>query len=406
MSGLSRTYILPQKADIIFFKENLSIKGDINSFKLTNPIGVNQFQRVPGLEIKYFLNKNAFNFQIDTDVGYFRKGGSFRNNEKESLKRLILKPQISYAFYKKNYLLKTSLSASYLLTNFNGFKESTFLPSLNIKQSLKFYNSKNSKNLIFEPFVYFSISDQKKIFNNLMVDSGIRMFSLNEDPKYGDLFLSFEKDLNVGTKLIFIDKNKNKLQLKIEKLYTSGTKSLFYENKRLDFPDPLSLKIKLFSSKNINYNSSLSIDKEKNFSSYSNSIAINSEKYEIFLNHYLVENIEIFNLSENSLMNKRINSIDLTTTFNFSKNWNGGFKFINDLEKKKNINSVFSINYENEGLIVGLAYMKSIELDWISILENSNFKDYHKDRFRLYFELKGLGSIGRPKEDYLKRRNL
>ena len=94
--------------------------------------------------------------------------------------------------------------------------------------------------------------------------------------------------------------------------------------------------------------------------------------------------------------------MDLTTTFNFSKNWNGGFKFINDLEKKKNINSVFSINYENEGLIVGLAYMKSIELDWISILENSNFKDYHKDRFRLYFELKGLGSIGRPKEDYLK----
>ena len=64
-----------------------------------------------------------------------------------------------------------------------------------------------------------------------MVDSGIRMFSLNEDPKYGDLFLSFEKDLNVGTKLIFIDKNKSKLQLKIEKLYTSGTKSLFMKIK-------------------------------------------------------------------------------------------------------------------------------------------------------------------------------
>ena len=65
-----------------------------------------------------------------------------------------------------------------------------------------------------------------------------------------------------------------------------------------------------------------------------------------------------------------------------------------------------SLDYENDGLIIGLAYMKSLELDWISILENSTFKDYHKDRFRLFFELKGLGSLGRPKEDYIKRRNL
>ena len=70
------------------------------------------------------------------------------------------------------------------------------------------------------------------------------------------------------------------------------------------------------------------------------------------------------------------------------------------------MNSVISLDYENDGLILGLAYMKSLELDWISILENSTFKDYHKDRFRLFFELKGLGSLGRPKEDYIKRRNL
>ena len=82
------------------------------------------------------------------------------------------------------------------------------------------------------------------------------------------------------------------------------------------------------------------------------------------------------------------------------------FKFINDLEHKKNINSVISLDYENDGMTVGLAYLKSIELDWFSILENSTFRDYHKDRFRLFFELKGLGSIGRPKEDYLKRRSL
>ena len=72
----------------------------------------------------------------------------------------------------------------------------------------------------------------------------------------------------------------------------------------------------------------------------------------------------------------------------------------------KNITNVFSIDYENDGFIVGIAYMKSLELDWISILEKDIFKDYHKDRLRIYFELKGLGSLGRPKESYLKRRTL
>ena len=48
--------------------------------------------------------------------------------------------------------------------------------------------------------------------------------------------------------------------------------------------------------------------------------------------------------------------------------------------------------------------MKSLELDWVSILENGSFKDYHKDRFRLFFELKGLGSLGRPKENYIKKK--
>ena len=90
----------------------------------------------------------------------------------------------------------------------------------------------------------------------------------------------------------------------------------------------------------------------------------------------------------------------------YQKKWSAGIKVIEDLEQEKNINSVISFDYENDGLIVGLTYINSRELDWVSILENSTFRDYHNDRFRLYFELKGLGSLGRPKEDYLKRRSL
>ena len=120
----------------------------------------------------------------------------------------------------------------------------------------------------------------------------------------------------------------------------------------------------------------------------------------------LIKNISIFSLKSSNQEKKKINSLEFSAKFNLSKKWSAGIKVIDDLEQEKSINSVISFDYENDGLIVGLTYINSRELDWVSILENSTFRDYHNDRFRLYFELKGLGSLGRPKEDYLKRRSL
>ena len=406
MSGLSRTYVLPQKGDITYFKDNLFIRADINSFKVTNPLGTNQFQRVPGLEVRYFLNKSDISFNLNADLGYFRKGGSFRNNERENLKKLSLRPSISYAFSKKNYFLRTDISLNYFFLQKNGKKESEFLPSLKIKQSLKFYKLKDNSKLLLKPFFDFYISDQKKIINNLTVDSGLRMSSLNESPVFGDLFLSNQRDVNLGSSFRLKNYDGSVLNFSAEKLYSFGEKKLFFENFRLDFPDPFSIKMNYKTSSKINYSSEFSIDKNNNFSSYRNSIKINSLNFKLTFDHYLVRNINVFNLNKNINEIKKINSFDISSTFNFNENWSGGFKFINDIEQKKNINSVLTLDYENDGLSIGIAYMKSIELDWVSILENRVFKDYHKDRFRLFFELKGLGSLGRPKEDYIKRRNL
>ena len=406
MSGLSRTYVLPQKGDITYFKDNLFIRADINSFKVTNPLGTNQFQRVPGLEVRYFLNKSDISFNLNADLGYFRKGGSFRNNERENLKKLSLRPSISHAFSKKNYFLRTDISLNYFLLEKNGKKESEFLPSLKIKQSLKFYKLKDNSKLLLKPFFDFYISDQKKIINNLTVDSGLRMSSLNESPVFGDLFLSNQRDVNLGSSFRLKNYDGSVLNFSAEKLYSFGEKKLFFENFRLDFPDPFSIKMNYKTSSKINYSSEFSIDKNNNFSSYRNSIKINSLNFKLTFDHYLVRNINVFNLNKNINEIKKINSFDISSTFNFNENWSGGFKFINDIEQKKNINSVLTLDYENDGLSIGIAYMKSIELDWVSILENRVFKDYHKDRFRLFFELKGLGSLGRPKEDYIKRRNL
>ncbi len=406
MSGLSRTFVLPQRAELTFFDKNLSIKADINSFKLTNPLGVNQFQRMPGIEIKYFMNRKNFSFHLESDLANFRKGGSFRNQEKQKAQRLILKPKFSYAFFKNNYLLETSFLVSYVHLDTNADETSSFLPTLKLNQSLKFYKQNKSERLMFEPFLNISISDQKKVLNELLVDSGIRMTSLNEDANFGDLFLSYQRDLNIGAKLFKANSRKKNLSLKVEKLFSAGKKSIFYDEIRLDLPEPFSIRFNYKSPLGVIFNSDISIDNNENFSSYKNTLKIDSKKYELSFSHYLAENIQIFNLKANNLKMKKINSFDFTAKFKLSKNWAGGFKFINDLEHKKNINSVISLDYENDGMTVGLAYLKSIELDWFSILENSTFRDYHKDRFRLFFELKGLGSIGRPKEDYLKRRSL
>ncbi len=406
MSGLSRTYVLPQKADITYFKDNLFIRADINSFKVTNPLGANQFQRIPGLEFRYFLNKSSISFNLNADLGYFRKGGSFRNNERESLKKLSLNPSISHAFSKKNYFLRSDIYLNYFFLENNGNKNSEFLPSLKIKQSLKFYKSKDNLKLLLKPYLDFYISDQKKIINNITLDSGLRMSSLNESPIFGDLFLSNQRDVNLGSSLRLRNHDGSVLNFSVEQLFSLGEKKLFFENFRIDFPDPFSIKMNYKNNSKINYSSEFSIDKNHNFSSYRNSLKINSLNFKLTFDHYLVRNINVFNLNKNINEIKKINSFDISSIFNFNENWSGGFKFINDIEQKKNINSVLTLDYENDGLRVGIAYMKSIELDWVSILENRVFKDYHKDRFRLFFELKGLGSLGRPKEDYIKRRNL
>ena len=212
--------------------------------------------------------------------------------------------------------------------------------------------------------------------------------------------------MKIGCNLRLKNEKENNLNFNINKLYSFETKSILFENSRLILPEPLSLSLDYQFKKNILFKTFISIDKNEDFSSYSNSINFRENKYNISLNHHLIKNISIFSLKSSNQEKKKINSLEFSAKFNLSKKWSAGIKVIDDLEQEKSINSVISFDYENDGLIVGLTYINSRELDWVSILENSTFRDYHNDRFRLYFELKGLGSLGRPKEDYLKRRSL
>ena len=196
---------------------------------------------------------------------------------------MILKPKFSYAFLKNNYLLETSLLVNYIYLDTNINEVSSLLPTLKLSQSLKFYKRNKSERLIFEPFLNVSISDQKKILNDLMIDSGIRMTSLNEDANFGDLFFSYQKDLNIGAKLFTTDSRERNLSLEVEKLFSAGKKNVFYNEIRLDLPEPFSIKFNYKSPLGVIFNSNISIDNNENFSSYKNTLKIDSKKYRLSL---------------------------------------------------------------------------------------------------------------------------
>ena len=405
VSGLSRTYVLPNKFNISHYGKNYTLKADINSFKLLNPLGINQYQRLPGLNYKLFLNKRYLNFSLESDFALYRKGGSYRNNDKQKFTRLFLKPEISHAYFKNNYFLETSFSVDYLYNEIDGSKIREYLPTLKIRNLFNFYEKKDDSNLMIQPFINLKVSEQKKIINKIIIDSGLKMSSLNENTKFGGLFVSNQNDLNIGAKFAF-KKDKSLINLKIQKLFSLANKKIFIENYELSLPEPISININYRSNNKINLNSYFSFDEEDNYSLYKNTFNYKKSDFYFSISHRLIKNFKIFNLDVSAQENKKINSLEVTSKFNFSKNWSGGIKITNDLEQEKNINSVISIEYENEGMILGFTYVNSLQLDWESILENSTFNDYYSDRFRLFFELKGLGSLGRPKEDYLKRRSL
>ena len=396
---------MPNKFNISHYGKNYTLKADINSFKLLNPLGINQYQRLPGLNYKLFLNKRYLNFSLESDFALYRKGGSYRNNDKQKFTRLFLKPEFSHAYFKNNYFLEASFSVDYLYNEIDGSKIREYLPTLKIRNLFNFYEKKDDSNLVIQPFINLKVSEQKKIINKIIIDSGLKMSSLNENIKFGGLFVSNQNDLNIGAKFAF-KKDKSLINLKIQKLFSLANKKIFIENNELSLPEPISININYRSNSKINLNSYFSFDEEDNYSLYKNTFSYKKSDFYFSISHRLIKNFKIFNLDVSAQENKKINSLEVTSKFNFSKNWSGGIKITNDLEQEKNINSVISIEYENEGMILGFTYVNSLQLDWESILENSTFNDYYSDRFRLFFELKGLGSLGRPKEDYLKRRSL
>lgn len=108
----------------------------------------------------------------------------------------------------------------------------------------------------------------------------------------------------------------------------------------------------------------------------------------------------------NNSSKRKLNQID--AEFKFSKNLKYNFisKINYDIENSNLNNLVLGLEYDNPGLKLGIALIHSKGLDWTKLINESLYEEYNQESFRIYFELKGLGSLGRPINNYLGEKTL
>ena len=406
LSGLSRTYYLPQKVNLDFFSKQFRGSFNLNTFKITNPLSENKFQRIPGIELFWYKKILDLEFSIYSDIGFFKKGGSFRKQNEESLTRIILIPEFSYSHSKGNYLLDANLKLKYKNYNSRYYKDSEFLPLLTIQNKLNYFGNLSKGRFTFSPFFDLSFSDNKTFQNKINLDSGIRLETHNSNTFFGKDILDSQQEVLVGTTLNFRMGEKRNLKAKISKLIAFQDKNFFYNNVSYNLPEPFQLKLRYSEGERITYKSEVSIEKKDGFNFFLNSLNFKDKDMKYSFSHYKVKNLNLYKIGANQNLKKEINSLEFSALGRIKGNWNGGIKVNYDLNNSKKVNNVLNLEYENKGLILGFSYIKTKELDWIRILENNTFYDFNRDRFRINFELKGLGSLGRNKEEYFGRRKL
>ena len=184
----------------------------------------------------------------------------------------------------------------------------------------------------------------------------------------------------------------------------SSTNSLRISNQDYELPEPFNIDLEYFPNKRSSFNLGIKVDDKDKFNTlnlvYKQNLALSS----FALNYFWAKDINAFLL--NSASEKKINQIDFEFKLKGNYKYDLSTKFIYDLENSNLTNAVLGLEYENPGLRYGVALIHSKELDWAKVLNENIYDDYNQESFRIYFELKGLGSLGRPLDNYLNRRTL
>ena len=219
----------------------------------------------------------------------------------------------------------------------------------------------------------------------------------------GKNFLPEKKDLILGWTNEIYDSKRKFLKFNFSKKISS-TKGIRILDKTFILPEPYNLDLSYLPDKKSTLNLNLKINEERDFNTLSLNFKKNLSVSSFVLNYFWAENINSYLLNDST--KKKLNQLNAEFRFNGNYKYNFSSKIIYDIENSNLTNLVLGLEYENPGLKLGMALIHSKELDWIKVLNESIYDDYNQESFRIYFELKGLGSLGRPIDNYIKRRTL
>ena len=406
-NGESESLFIPQTIKVSNFGKNHQLNIEINSFKIINPIGLNQFQEIPEIDFNWFKKISDFQYDLDFKLQSFRKGGSFLDNSKQKLEKITLSPQIKFDKYFSNLYYQIKLNYIYDVFYLDETEIYRATPNLETSISTKFYKKDKSRIQVLSPFISFIYSKEKDQSNLPFINSGIFSDSINFSKKIisGDGFIPMRNDFLVGTDFNISMNNGGSHVFKLSKLIGMEKRSLNIPETNYILPEPYQAKWTYRNRNKLFVSAGFNKDSDKNYDSFSLKFSkdyLNLNK--LSLDYIWIKDINSYFL--NKEQQRKINYLEIKEQFLINKRASFQSKINYDLENSNLMNIVVGVEYENPGLKLGLALIRSKGLDWLKVVNENKFDEYNQESFRIYFELKGLGSLGRPLENYTNNKEL
>lgn len=406
-NGESDSLFIPQVLKISNFGKNHRLNIKINSFKIINPIGLNQFQEIPEIDFNWFKNINDFQYDLGFKFQSFRKGGSFSDNSKQKLEKVSLRPQIKFDKYFSNLYSQIKLNYSYDIFYLNDSEISRIIPSLETLISTKFYKKNKGRIQVISPFISFIYSKEKDQSNLPVINSGVFNDSINFSKKMisGDGFIPMRNDFLIGTDFNLSKSNAGSHVFKISKLIGMKKRSLRIPRAKYILPEPYQAKWTYQDKNKLFLSAGFNKDTDKDYDSFNFKLGkdfLNLNKFS--LDYVWIKDINSYFLDKETP--RKINYLEIKEQFFFNERTSFQSKINYDLKNSNLTNIVVGLEYENPGLKIGLALIRSKGLDWLKVVNENKFDEYNQESFRIYFELKGLGSLGRPLKHYTNNKEL
>lgn len=406
-NGESESLFIPQTIRVSNFGKNHQLSIKINSFKIINPIGLNQFQEIPEIDFNWFKEIKDFQYDLDFKFQSFRKGGSFSDNSKQKLEKISLKPQIRYDKHFSNLDYQIKLNYIYDVFYLDETEISRVIPNFETSFSTKFFKKDNDLIKLIKPFISYIYSKETDQSNLPLINSGIFSDSFNFSKKIisGDGFIPMRNDFLVGTDFNLSKNNGSNHVFKISKLVGIGKRSLKIPEGNYILPEPYQAKWTYRNQNKLFLSAGFNKDSDKNYDSFNLKFSkdfLNLNK--LSLDYVWIKDVNSYFL--NKELPRKINYLEIKENFYINERTSFQSKINYDLKNSNLTNIVIGLEYENPGLKIGLALIKSKGLDWLKVVNENKFDEYNQESFRIYFELKGLGSLGRPLEHYTNNKEL